>query len=611
MKKQAQKNKAVTVKPMRTVRRLFRYFRYNKAMLLTGVFLIIFSSLAQVGANGMLSPLIDSVAIHHDWNAFLRSLLIMVALIIFLVIGQYFGSRMLAQLAQKTTYIIRGELIDKVLSLPVSYFDSHTHGETMSSFTNDVDMLNQALEQSVSQILISVITFVGTIIMMLVLSPLLTGVVVVSLAVMMLIMQFIARMSGKYFRRRQQMTAEINGYVEEMISAQKVIKVFNYEERAKESFDKQAEALRHTSTRASTFGVMAMPVMGNLSFMMYTLVAMAGAFLAIAGSITIGNIAAFLQYTRVISRPIVQVSNLLNLLFAAIAGAERIFNILDMEPEHMNDGDVRLEEDCVGRRDLCWLVPQQDGSLQKVPVQGDIRFFDVDFGYTKDKLVLEDISLYARPGQKIAFVGSTGAGKTTITNLINRFYEIEDGQITVDGIDIKRINKWDLRSIMSIVLQDVRLFQGTIAENIRYGRLDATDEDVINAAKSANAHNFISKLENGYDTVLDADGSGLSQGERQLISIARAAIADPIILIMDEATSSVDTRTEQLIEKGMDRLMEGRTTFVIAHRLSTIRRSNAIIVLEQGRIVERGDHDDLMAMKGRYYDLNVGTAELD
>lgn len=611
MKKQGQKSKVTAAKPMKTVGRLLGYFRYNKAMLLGGILLVAFSSLAQVGANGMLSPLIDSIATHRDWNAFLRSLVVMVGLIVLLVVGQYFGSRMLAQLAQKTVYIIRSEMIEKVLSLPVSYFDNHTHGETMSSFTNDVDMLNQALEHSVGQILISIVTFAGTISMMILLSPLLTGVVVLSLGGMMLIMQFIARMSGKYFRRRQQMTAQLNGYVEEMISAQKVIKVFNYEERAKNSFDEQAEELRCISTRASTFGVMAMPVMGNLSFVMYSLVAMSGAFLAMGGIITIGNIAAFLQYTRVISRPIVQVSNLLNLLFAAIAGAERIFHILDMEPEEMDAGDVQLEKNGEGRRELCWRVPQKDGTIKNVSVQGDIRFTEVDFGYTKDKLVLQDISLYAKPGQKIAFVGSTGAGKTTITNLINRFYEIEDGQITVDGIDIQRIKKRDLRSIMSVVLQDVRLFQGTIAENIRYGRLDATDEEVVYAAKSANAHHFISKMEQGYETVLDADGSGLSQGERQLISIARAAIADPIILIMDEATSSVDTRTEQLIEKGMDRLMEGRTTFVIAHRLSTIRRSNAILVLEQGRIVERGDHDDLMAMKGRYYDLNVGTAELD
>lgn len=353
-----------------------------------------------------------------------------------------------------------------------------------------------------------------------------------------------------------------------------------------------------------------MPVMGNLTFAMYSIIAMLGAMLAIRGSMSVGNIAAFLQFTRTISRPITMVSNQLNSIFMAFAGAERIFAILD-EPSELMEGDVVLEGDCAGKKKLCWIVPQPDGSTRSVPVKGDVRFNDVCFGYEPEKPVLKNISLYAKPGQKIAFVGSTGAGKTTITNLINRFYEIDSGQITIDGIDLRRIDKTDLRSIMGFVLQDINLFEGTIAENIRYGRLDATDEEVIKAAMSANAHSFISKLKDGYETVLGPDGGNLSQGEQQLLSIARAAIADPIILIMDEATSSVDTRTESLISKGMDALMEGRTTFVIAHRLSTVRDANAIMVLEEGEIIERGDHDDLMEMQGRYYQLNIGAVELD
>lgn len=594
----------------KTLIRLFSYFRYNKWIFLGALLMTALSSVFRVATSSMLSPVIDAVAVNRDMGEFIDSLITMGAFVILFVLTQYLGSRGMAVVAARTTHTIRKDLFEKLQSLPVPFFDKHGHGEIMSSFTNDVEILNQALEQSLEQILTSLVTVVGTFIMMLLLSPILTLVVAICLAFMMLSLSFIAKRSGRFFRARQEITADMNDYVEEMISAQKVVKVFNYEARAESEFQEKNEAFRAAATNASTYGVLMMPVMGNLSFVMYSIVAMLGAMLVIKARMSIGNIAAFLQFTRMISRPITQVSNQMNSLLMAFAGAERIFAILD-EPSEQMEGDVVLVGDCVGRKDLCWLVPQLDGSRKSVPVKGDIRFHDVCFGYESDKPVLKNISLYAKPGQKIAFVGSTGAGKTTITNLINRFYEIDSGLITIDGIDLKRVDKTDLRSIMGFVLQEINLFEGTIAENIRYGKLDATNEEVVQAAMSANAHDFISKLQDAYKTVIGLDGGSLSQGEQQLLSIARAAIADPIILIMDEATSSVDTRTESHISKGMDALMEGRTTFVIAHRLSTVRDANAIMVLEQGEIIERGDHDDLMEMKGRYYQLNMGTAELD
>ncbi len=516
----------------------------------------------------------------------------------------------MAGLAQKIIHKIREEMFAHMERLPISFFDTHSHGELMSTFTNDVDMLNQSLEQAISQVIISVVTVVGTYIMMIIISPILTLVVTIMLIIMFIIIKFIGSKSSNYFRNQQVRLADMNGYIEEMMSGQKVVKVFNYEDRAINDFKSKNDELRKASSRASTFGVMLMPIMGNLTFVVYSVVAMLGSFLVIKNKLSVGNIASFLQYTRTISRPITQVSNQLNTLFAALAGAERIFTILDEEVEK-DEGDVRLIRDCDGEGNHCWRVSTEDGSFEDIPVNGYITFNNVDFGYVSDKQVLKNINLYAKPGQKIAFVGSTGAGKTTITNLLNRFYEINDGTILYDGIDIRRINKMDLRYTMSMVLQDVHLFEGTVADNIRYGRLDATDEEVKEAAKLANAHYFIKHLPQGYDTMLTADGQNLSQGERQLLSIARAAIADPEILILDEATSSVDTRTERLISEGMDKLMEGRTTFVIAHRLSTVRDSDAIMVLEQGEIIERGDHNDLMAQRGRYYALNAGTIELE
>jgi ATP-binding cassette subfamily B multidrug efflux pump len=595
--------------PKKTFLRLFSYFKYNLVLFFGGIFFIIVGSSAEIGINGMISPVIDALIGDNDSGLFVKYLLIMVALVVISSISQYIGNLSMAKLAQKTVYKIREDMFSHMEKLPVSYFDKHSHGELMSTFTNDVDMLNQSLEQSASQILISFVTVVGTFTVMIILSPILTAVVAAMLVVMLYSIKFVSKRSAKNYRMQQAALGDMNGYTEEMMSGQKVVKVFNYEDRAIDTFSKKNEELRNASTLASTYGVMLMPIMGNLSFVMYAIISMLGAYLVMINQLSIGNIASFLLYTRTVSRPITMVSNQLNSLFAALAGAERIFNVLDEKIE-TDEGDVTLLKDCTGKKALCWMVPKGDGDYEKVPLKGFIEFKDVNFGYSPEKRVLNKINLYAKPGQKIAFVGSTGAGKTTVTNLINRFYEINEGEILYDGIDIKRINKHDLRSTMSIVLQDVHLFEGTVKENIRYGRLDATDDEVVEAAKLANAHYFIKHLPDGYDTVLSSDGQNLSQGERQLLSIARAAIADPIILILDEATSSVDTRTEKLIAEGMDKLMAGRTTFVIAHRLSTVRNANAIMVIEHGEIIERGDHDELMSQKGRYYALNAGTAEL-
>ncbi len=594
----------------KTLIRLFSYFKFNKMLFFGGIFFIVLGSAAEIGINGMLSPVIDTLVGNYDKGRFITYIAIMVLMVAVIAVSQYAGNLFMARLAQKTVHKIREEMFEHMEKLPVSYFDSHTHGELMSTFTNDVDMLNQSLEQSVSQVLISVVTVVGTFAMMLFLSPLMTLVVAVMLGLMLFVAKNIGQKSSSNFRIQQATMGEMNGYIEEMMSGQKVVKVFNYENRAIESFNERNEEMRKASTRASTYGVMIMPIMGNLSYVKYALVSMLGAYLVMLNKFSIGNLASFLQYTRTVSRPITQVSNQLNTLFAALAGAERIFRVLD-ESIETDEGDVSLASECEGKNNLCWKLPNEDGGIELVPLKGNIQFKDVDFGYVSGTKVLKKINLYAKPGQKIAFVGSTGAGKTTITNLINRFYEISDGEILYDGIDIRRINKFDLRSTMSIVLQDVHLFEGTVSDNIRYGRLNATDEEVVEAAKLANAHYFIKHLPQGYNTMLTADGQNLSQGERQLLSIARAAIADPAILILDEATSSVDTRTEKLISEGMDKLMNGRTTFVIAHRLSTVRDSNAIMVLESGEIIERGDHDDLMKQKGRYYQLNMGVAELE
>ena len=618
--------------PIQTTKRLFSYFRYNKLVLFTGLILVMLSSAAQIAANTMLSPIFDSLLGDDPVSELIRLLLIMAILIVGLSLSQYLGQALMARLAQSTVYRIRTDMFTHMQKLPISYFDRSAHGDLMSTFTNDVDMLTQSLEQSLSQIVISFVTVFGTFTMMIILSPLLTLIVVGMLIVMGIVIRIIGGRSAQNFRLQQGSLAEMNGYIEEMMSGQKVVKVFNREEQVKRDFAGRNEELRKASARAQAYSVLLMPVMGNLSLMLYALVAMVGAFIVLAGQMTVGNIAAFLQYTRTISRPITQLSNQFNSLFAALAGAERIFRLLDQDPE-TNDGDIKLQlldekqladltqrhpgldlgSDKANFRDgkiMLWEVPQEDGTYTYVEVRGDIRMHDVDFAYVEDETVLHDISLFAKPGQKLALVGSTGAGKTTITNLLNRFYEINEGTITFDGLDILRIDKFDLRSCITMVLQDVHLFKGTVADNIRYGRLNATEEEVKEAARLANAEHFITLLPNGYNSELTSDGLNLSQGERQLLSIARAAVSDPVVLVLDEATSSIDTRTEQLIETGMDSLMDGRTTFAIAHRLSTVRRSNAIMVMEGGEIIERGTHEELMDQRGRYYDLNVGKAEL-
>lgn len=588
--------------PGKTLSRLFSYFKYYKGLFFGGIFFAILGSIGGIAFNTMLAPIIDSLVTDYDLAIFLRYLAILGFITLFIALGQYLGTLLMGRLAENVIHKIHQEMFEHMEKLPMSFFDTNSQGELMSVFTNDVGMLNQALEQSVSQVITSTITVVGTFIMMITISFWLTMMIIGMLFLIIFAVKFITSRSTKSFRDQQAQLGDMNGYIAEMMSGQKVIKVFNHEEDAIEDFKERNEELRKSSTNATTFGVMIMPVMGSLSYAAYALAAVIGGYLVILGSLSVGNIASFLQFTRSFFNPITQVSNQLNTLLAAVAGAERIFDLLDEEVQE-DHGTIGLVE-VDGQK--YWNVSEN----KQVPLEGAITFEDVDFGYVPGQRILKNINLYAKPGQKIAFVGSTGAGKTTITNLINRFYEINDGKILYDGIEIKDLKIFDLRSTLSMVLQDVNLFEGTIKENIRYGRLDASDEDVIAAAKLANADYFIRTLPEGYDTQLTVNGDNLSQGERQLLSIARAAVANPTILILDEATSSVDTRTEKLIAHGMDKLMEGRTTFVIAHRLSTVRDSDAIMVMEQGEIIERGDHDVLMEKKGRYYDLNVGTVEL-
>lgn len=594
-----------------TILRILSYIKGYRLLMLFALLCIAFSSAASIAGTYFLKPLVNDYILpfigqeNPDLSDFITMLCIMGLIYLLGVIASYTSSRIMLTISTGALFKIRTELFNKMQSLPIGFFDSHTHGELMSRFTSDTDTLRDLLSSSLTQFISSFVTVAGVFVMMLILSPLLTMLVMVMVVIMILAVGIIGGKSGMYFRHQQQAIGAMNGYIEEMMEGQKVVKVFCYEERAKEKFDELNGNLCKAATNAHTFANILMPTMGNLSYINYAMTAMFGSIMAISGRLDLGTVAAFLQYTRSFSHPITQISQQFNSLLNALAGAERIFTLMDELPE-ADPGQVTLN-----RETNTWQVPQANGTSKQIPLQGRIAFDHVYFHYKPDKPVLRDVSLIAQPGQKVALVGSTGAGKTSITNLINRFFDIAGGTITYDGIDISEIRKADLRGTLSMVLQDTHLFTGSVMENIRYGRLDATDEEVIAAAKLSNAHSFIQHLPDGYQTILTSDGTNLSQGQRQLLAIARAAVANPTVLILDEATSSIDTRTESLIEKGMDQLMKGRTVFIIAHRLSTVRNADQILVLEHGQIIEQGNHESLLEQKGKYYQLYNGMFELD
>lgn len=626
------RNAKPQVKPKntsKTVKRLVKYIGRQKWLLIALIILVILSSLASVAVSVFIQPIVDDLLIPAVGKGFSFSLfgkikkqiILMAVIAVLSVVASYGKAKCSVYLTTRTMNLLRKDLFDSVSELPISFYDTRPNGEIMSCFTNDVESVRMFLSQGLSQLISSAVTIIGSFFVMLHYSKPLTMLVVVMVVFMIFLTKTLGKKSAYFFKKQQKGLAVVNGYIEEFIEGQKVVKVFNHEDETIENFDEINEKLRKASTGANTFASILMPLMNNLSHVNYAIAAAIGGTLAVKGILSPGDIVAFLQNSRNFSQPISNLSQQFNNAVMAVAGAERIFEYLDEQPE-TDEGYVTLvnakkDEDgviyeCPEHTGLwAWKhVHKADGTVEYKELQGKVEFENVTFSYDGRKTVLNNISLYAKPGQKIAFVGSTGAGKTTITNLINRFYEISDGKIRYDGINIQKIKKDDLRRSLGMVLQDTHLFTGTIKENIRYGNLDATDEQVENAARLANAHEFIMTLPDGYDTVLTADGSNLSQGQRQLLSIARAAVADPPVLILDEATSSIDTRTEKLIEQGMDKLMSGRTVFVIAHRLSTVRNANAIMVLENGEIIERGDHDDLLSQKGRYYSLYTGQFEL-
>ena len=620
----------VSKENLQTAKRLLKYVTGTYKVRFVIVFIcILLSSIASISVSLSLKFLIDDFISpligqkDPNFAELYRALAVLGSIFLMGVIATFTYTRLMVYIGQGVLKKVRDDMFEHMQTLPIRYFDQNTNGSIMSLYTNDTDTLRQMISQSIPQALMSFFTIIVTFISMLILSPLLTILAVLIIGLMIFVTKKIGGNSGKYFVRQQKSLADVTGFVEERMNGQRVVKVFNHERKSEEEFDKLNEALFESAAQANTFANMMGPVIGNIGNLQFVLVSVLGGFLSIMGSggITLGVMASYLQFTKSFTQPFMQVAQQFNSIVMALAGAERIFALIDEESEK-DDGYVTLVNakkdengniiECKERTGMwAWKHPHSaDGSVSYTELTGDVRFEDVTFGYNEDKVILKDISLFAKPGQKLAFVGSTGAGKTTITNLINRFYDIQEGKIRYDGINITKIKKDDLRRSLGIVLQDTHLFTGTIMDNIRYGKLDATDEEVYEAAKLAHADQFIKMLPKGYDTMLSGDGEELSQGQRQLLSIARAAVANPPVLILDEATSSIDTRTESIVQKGMDNLMKGRTVFVIAHRLSTIRNSDAIIVLEHGKIIERGDHADLIKMKGTYYQLYTGKLEL-
>ncbi|MCZ0632598.1 ABC transporter ATP-binding protein [[Ruminococcus] gnavus] len=620
----------VSKENLQTAKRLLKYVTGTYKVRFVIVFIcILLSSIASISVSLSLKFLIDDFISpligqkDPNFAELYRALAVLGSIFLMGVIATFTYTRLMVYIGQGVLKKVRDDMFQHMQTLPIRYFDQNTNGSIMSLYTNDTDTLRQMISQSIPQALMSFFTIIVTFISMLILSPLLTILAVLIIGLMIFITKKIGGNSGKYFVRQQKSLADVTGFVEERMNGQRVVKVFNHERKSEEEFDKLNEALFESAAQANTFANMMGPVIGNIGNLQFVLVSVLGGFLSIMGigGITLGVMASYLQFTKSFTQPFMQVAQQFNSIVMALAGAERIFALIDEESEK-DEGYVTLVNakkdengniiECKERTGMwAWKHPHStDGSVSYTELTGDVRFEDVTFGYNEDKVILKDISLFAKPGQKLAFVGSTGAGKTTITNLINRFYDIQEGKIRYDGINITKIKKDDLRRSLGIVLQDTHLFTGTIMDNIRYGKLDATDEEVYEAAKLAHADQFIKMLPKGYDTMLSGDGEELSQGQRQLLSIARAAVANPPVLILDEATSSIDTRTESIVQKGMDNLMKGRTVFVIAHRLSTIRNSDAIIVLEHGKIIERGDHADLIKMKGTYYQLYTGKLEL-